>query len=87
MFRSVSYTGLYHNKHRRQKLRAQKHQIAQIFRDAANSGLAVPALIMAELEQQQNARIELLVIFDLLKNKLSNFLYNIFSIYLLYMIS
>uniref|UniRef100_A0A914H4F7 Uncharacterized protein n=1 Tax=Globodera rostochiensis TaxID=31243 RepID=A0A914H4F7_GLORO len=49
--RSVSFTGLYHGKHRAQKMRSQQHQIGQIFRDAVQAGMEVPAQILREMDQ------------------------------------
>uniref|UniRef100_A0A183C9V4 Folliculin n=1 Tax=Globodera pallida TaxID=36090 RepID=A0A183C9V4_GLOPA len=49
--RSVSFTGLYHGKHRAQKMRSQQHQIGQIFRDAVQAGIEVPAQILREMDQ------------------------------------
>lgn len=49
--KSVIYTGLYH-KHRAQKKAAQIMQISQIFREAMDSGLDVPANILIALDQQ-----------------------------------
>jgi hypothetical protein len=50
--KSVIYTGFYH-KYRAQKKAAQIMQISQIFREAMDSGLDVPANILIALDQQQ----------------------------------